>query len=274
MKFVIKSHKRVIAIENDTLAFLKKYDVPEESIFIFVSLDTDVIEYQKKYKNCNILKGDKGIIGIDNYIVNYFDEGSKYIYLNDDVRKIYKTGEKKKSELSKEEFWNLIDAMFDELEKKNYTYAGLYPCHSTMYMNQRPPIENLLRLIMDPFSAVINNKNIILNEFLVKNLSGDDFISNKSDFEKSLLHFLDRGGIARFNHFCISVKYCNDNGAGGYQGRDSQTELETAKQFKEKYIEYVSSYRLKKTGFSDIRFKKTLPFLPQVQVQVLPPPLD
>lgn len=255
MKFVIKTKDRVDGLRKDTYTMLSKYGVIEKDIYLFVSNDIDYDAYTDAYPDANVVLGAKGIVGIDNFIVNYFDEGDKYIYMNDDVSGIYKTGENKKVELTKDEFYKLIDDMFNQLDKYGFTFSALYPCDSTMYMNNAKEFTYDLCLCMDPFSAVINNKKIQLTEFLVQNENGDDFIGVKTDEEKSLLHFLDRGGVVRFNKYCIKVRYCNQNRAGGIIGRTPQTEIQTSQLFKSKYNDYVSSIRIKKSGFTSIRFK-------------------
>ena len=255
MKFVIKTKDRVDGLRKDTYSLLSKYGVSESDIYLFVSSNIDYDAYTEAYPDATIVLGAKGIVGIDNFIVNYFDEGDKYIYMNDDVSGIYKTGEKKKVDLTNDEFYKLIDDMFNQLDKYGFTYSALYPCDSTMYMNNAKEFMYDLCLCMDPFSAIINNKNIQLTEFHVYDEDGVDFVGDKSDVEKSLLHFLDKGGLVRFNKYCIKVKYCNQNRAGGIIGRTPQTEEQVCDLFKLKYEEYIKYVRMKKDGFSDIRLK-------------------
>jgi len=174
--------------------------------------------------------------------------------MNDDVSGIYKSGDKKRIELNKEEFNELINKMFDELEYNGYTFSALYPCDSVMYMNKSKEITYDLCLCMDPFSAIINNKEVKLTEFPVIDKDGSIFISDKSDWEKSILHYKSKGGLVRFNRYCIKVKYFI--GEGGYQGRNEITEKQTGDLFLKKYPEYVSGYKVKKGGYISLNLKR------------------
>ena len=42
-----------------------------------------------------MIKGPPGIAAIDNFIVDYFDEGEVYLYMNDDVSGMYEVVDKK-----------------------------------------------------------------------------------------------------------------------------------------------------------------------------------
>jgi hypothetical protein len=265
MYFVIKSKNRLEKIQKMTLTLLNKYDVPKEDIYIFVSNDKDYTEYIDKYAPMNVIKGDDGIVGIDNFIVNFFNEGEEYIYMNDDVSEIYRLHQDitedyepinpgKLVELNKGDFWYLIKKMFSELKVFGGTYAGLHPCKNIHYMTKSNEMTCDLCLCMDPFSAIINNKEIQLTEFIVKKEDGSDFIGESSDAEKTIQHFTSKGGIVRLNHYCIKVEYHTKE--GGYQGRTAQTEKLTAEALQEKYPKEVSSVKYKKNGTTSIVFKR------------------
>lgn len=254
MKFVIKSKDRLEKIEKMTLNLLRSYGVKDADIHIFVSDLKDYDDYKKKFPECNIIIGWKGIVGIDNFIVEHFEEGEKYIYMNDDVSEIYRLDDGKLKVLEKDEFNYLIDRMFLELRERDYSYSGLYPCKSSLYMAKQKEITTDLCLCMDPFSAVINNKDVILHNFVVKKEDGTEFQAESTDAEKTIQHFISKGGIVRFNHYCIKVEYHAKQ--GGYQGRTPMTEKLSAEALKEKYPNHITSVKYKKNGTTSIRLKK------------------
>ena len=218
MKYVIKSKNRLIKIEKKTLSLLRNYGVEDEDINIFVSDDKDLEDYKEKFNKCNIIKGDKGIVGIDNFIVNYFDEGEEYIYMNDDVSALFCLDENnKKKELDKSEFKYLVSKMFSELKLYGGSYCGIYPCNNNLFMSKCDEMTCDLCICMDPFSAIINNKEVQLTEFIVPKEDGTEFVGECSDAEKTLQHFKSKGGIVRLNHYCMNVEYYTKQ--GGYQGR-------------------------------------------------------
>jgi len=255
MKFVIKSKNRVEKIKKKTLTLLRSYGVKDEDIFLFVSNEEDHKNYSDNFKDCNIILGDDGIIGIDNYIVNYFKEGEQYIYMNDDVSAIYKLNEYQElQKLSSEQFWEMITIMFGELYYYGGSFACLFPCSNAVFMARASPINYHLCVCMDPFSAVINNKDIKLTEFIVKKEDGSYFTADVSDSEKAIQHFNSRGGIVRLNHYCIDVEYHSKE--GGYQGRTEMTERLSAEALFKMYPKEISNVRYKKNKTTSIIFKR------------------
>lgn len=249
MKFVIKSKNRVDKLNSMTYGLLKRYDVPDNEIYIFIT-NEDLENYKNNFINCNLIVAPNGIVNTDNFIVDYFDEDEKYIYMNDDVSKIYKLNENnKKNEINTEEFNNLVNKLFEEMIKDDVSYSGLYPCDSDMYMKNAPEISKGLVLIMDPFSAVINNKSIKLN------ICEDINDNYKTDFEKSIQHFICKKGLIRFNKYCLKVQYYG-NDDGGIVGRNAEIERINAEWMKYKYPEYITSINTKKNGNTSLRLKK------------------
>ena len=258
MKFVIKSKNRIKKLSEMTYALLKKYDVSDKDIYIFITQE-DLDKYSNTFTECNCIVAPKGIANTDNFIVDYFEEGENYIYMNDDVSKIFKLeGDaqiNKKYEINKEEFDNLINNLFEEMKKDDVSYGGLYPCDSAMYMKNAPKISKGLSLIMDPFSAVINNKEVKITEIPVEKEDGSIFIGDNSDAEKTIQHFISKKGLVRFNKYCLKVQYYG-NDAGGIVGRDAYTEKYTAEYIKDLYPEYITSINTRKNGNTSLRLKK------------------
>ena len=149
-------------------------------------------------------------------------------------------------------FSYLVKKLFSELKVDNLTNAGIYICDNIMFMRNADEITHDLCFITDPFSAVINNKNVILT------CDPKTRDNHKSDYEKSILHFADRGGVVRLNKYCLKVAR-NENSkgkGGGVLNRDKATDESNNEYMMNKYPEYISSIKIKKTGFSSIRFKK------------------
>jgi len=253
--FVVKSHERLERFYEKTYSkIILKYGFDLSKVYVFVSTDKDKTEYQEKYKEINIVKAPKGVAAVDNFITDYFDEGQKIIYMNDDVSTIlYLKGNglianevQKLVEINKDNLYIVIKECFRIMEKNNITYGGFYPVANDFYMkNSKGRFTFGLSLIMDPFSFVINNKKVRIT------------ISDKSDFEKSIQHFTYQGAILRCNFMALKVEYYGKK--GGFQGRDDITEWETANKMLNKYPDYISSVIVKKEGKTSLRFKKMKP---------------
>ena len=205
--------------------------------------------YQENFPYCNIILGPLGIVNIDNFIVDYFDEGERYIYLNDDIRGLYHAPDKKKI-IKIKDFWPLIETTFENMQLFNISYAGLNPVLNPYFMAGGKPIKYDICIITDPFSFVVNNKNIKLTKFHIdKNYNDNSF----SDYEKSILHFRDRGAILRMNHYAVDVLYFN---GAATSNRTKDNCLKTAHLMLEKYPSYISSIKNNKNGFFSLRMKR------------------
>lgn len=241
--YVIKSHQRVDRFYDKTYKeVILKYDFVLENVYVFVSLEEDVISYRKKYPLINIVKAPKGVAAVDNFITDYFLEGQKMIYMNDDVSGIVelKNENIKPSEITKEKLLLIVRAMFDRMKKNHITYGGFYPVPNHFFMKGKRITYDLC-LIMDPFSLIINNKKVRIS------------ISDKSDFEKSIQHFYYQNALLRYNHVSLKVEYYGTK--GGFQGRNAETERNSAKLLEAKYPEYVSGIKYKKDGKTSLRLK-------------------
>ena len=244
IKYVVKSHQRVDRFRLKTYnEIILKYNFNLKNTFVFVSTEEDYILYKEHYPEINIIKGPKGVAAIDNFITEYFAEGQKLIYMNDDVSGIYGVDDNlKKYKISLIELNNLINKAFDIMLENGITYGGLYPVLNTLFMSGGSDIKCDFGLIMDPFSFIVNNKNIVIS------------ISDKSDFEKSIQHFKDRGALLRFNRYSLNVEYYGKK--GGFQGRDKTSEIQTANELVKKYPYYCNSVNIKNEGKTSIRFNK------------------
>jgi|31_taG_2_1085359.scaffolds.fasta_scaffold02868_2 hypothetical protein len=239
--YVVKSHQRVDRFYDKTYKeVILKYGFPLERVYVFVSTDKDLELYRKKYKLVNIIKAPMGVAAVDNYITQYFDEGQKIIYMNDDVSGVQELHHGKLQPIEKSRFTNIITAMFSKMKANRITYGGFYPVPNPMFMPAKKMTYNLC-LIMDPLSLVINNKKIRIT------------ISDKSDFEKSIQHFVSQGALLRYNRIALKVEYYGK--IGGFQGRNAKTEAETALLMQKKYPEYIAGINTKKGGKTSLRLK-------------------
>ena len=254
MKFVIKTMDRAIELKQMTYAFLKKHGVEDKDIDLFVSKEKDVDYYNFMFPDCNIIKGPMGIVPIDNFIVDYYPEGEKYIYLNDDIKRLYYAPDKKSLRVI-DDFMPLVEETFKMMEDQDITYAGLNPVDNPYFMRAQPEFKYGLSIITDPFSFVINNKNIKLTQFYINDNYNDNSFS---DYEKSILHYLDKKKILRLNWYSVDVLYFN---GASTSNRTKENCQKTAELMMEKYPEYITSIKHNKNGFKSLRLKRLGPFI-------------
>lgn len=244
IKYVVKSHQRVGRFRQKTYnEIILKYNFNLKNTYVFVSTEEDYKLYQTHYPEINIVQGPKGVAATDNFITDYFPEGQKIIYMNDDLKGLYIVNENLKfNELSLEQCNDLINNSFNIMQENNISYGGIYPILNGMFMSGGDEIKFSFCFIQDPFSFCLNNKKIKLT------------ISDKSDYEKSILHFIDRGAIMRNNRYSMKVE--NYVKEGGFQGRNAITENKTAQDMVDLYPEYVSGFKTKDNGVTSLRLKK------------------
>tara|TARA_R110001606_G_C15225880_1_gene634575 strand:- start:89 stop:910 length:822 start_codon:yes stop_codon:yes gene_type:complete len=244
IKYVVKSHQRVEDFGSKTYnKIILKYKFNLKNTFVFVSLQEDVESYSLKYPEINIVKSPKGVAAVDNFITDYFGEGQEIVYMNDDLKGLYSVNDKLKfDELSLVECESLINNSFETMQENNISYGGIYPILNGMFMSGGEDIKFGFCFIQDPFSFCINNKKIKIT------------ISDKSDYEKSILHFRDKGALLRNNRYSMKVE--NYVKKGGFQGRNSITEKDTAEKMVSLYPLYVNNYKTKKNGVTSLRLKR------------------
>ena len=256
IKYCIRSHKRSEAIKNKTLSFLNYNNIPKKQIYIFVG-EEEIDTYKESLgSEYNILYGgSKGIAYCDNKITEYFDEDEKIVLMDDDIKEIYELfmrDQKEKnprndkrllpSNLRLLDFQLYIKDGFDLLETYNLTLFGMYPVCNSYFMKNTKPIELDLNFIIGRISGYLNKKDIIIK---------DDC---REDYERSILHFKNVGGVLRFNHTCCEAD--TYVGKGGLAESRTNEKMEQSVNYMLTTYPDIVSRKKCKSQYSEIRLKK------------------
>ena len=201
INIAIPSYGRSNTLAKKTLATLQRYNVPKDVIHIFV-IDEEYDAYFSVFKeDYKIIKGQRGIIAQRQFIRDYFEEGDKIIFMDDDIDD-FDFGGKSFDEFATE--------AYDTCKDNNAFIFGLYPVWNSFYRQKQKYMTTDLRFIIGAFYGIINRHGI---EYTLQNGM------LKSDVENTLMHWIKDGIVIRFNQYGIKTKMYSKGGLGGFKDR-------------------------------------------------------
>ena len=261
----IPSYKRPQTLKNKTMNILKKHNINPNKIYIFVSDK----EEKKIYKNeidskfyNKMVIGKPGIKNIRNFMPNYFKEGQKIFYMDDDIKEIYqnfnnnkiinKIGsnyDKKKNKLKvlKDLDKFILDA-FRIAQKLKIDNWGIYPVENPYFM--KPTSKNVDDYISTNLSYIIGFMTGVINNRKCEKRTIDD----KEDYERSIKYYLKDNGLLRFNNITCGTN-CYKEPGGMQIERTKKRVHDSAVYLTKKYSELCSLNTQKKSGYSEIRLR-------------------
>ena len=217
----IPSYKRHETLKKKTLRVLKEYNIPKQKIYVFVANQSEYDLYNEtldKNSYNKLVVGKPGIKEIRNFMANYFNEGQKIVYMDDDIGKVWQCKndvepyDKKNNKVYKMvSLKKFFDQAFKLSEKTGFHNWGVYPRDNPYFMkptNKRNPLNNYvsqdLKFLIGFMTGVINNREAELRT-----------IGDKEDYERTIKYYLKDGGVLRFNNVsCYTRCY---KVAGGIQ---------------------------------------------------------
>jgi len=217
----IPSYKRHETLKKKTLRVLKEYNIPKQKIYVFVANKSEYDLYNEtldKNSYNKLVVGKPGIKEIRNFMANYFNEGQKIVYMDDDIGKVWQCKndvepyDKKNNKVYKMvSLKKFFDQAFKLSEKTGFHNWGVYPRDNPYFMkptNRRTPLNNYvsqdLKFLIGFMTGVINNREAELRT-----------IGDKEDYERTIKYYLKDGGVLRFNNVsCYTRCY---KVAGGIQ---------------------------------------------------------
>ena len=230
--FAIPSYNRFETLKEKSLKFLTSNGVSLTDIYVFV-----VEEEYDLYNTlgCNVIKGEKGLKNQRNFIINYFDEGTSLICLDDDIESI---------DGLENPFLDFVNNTFELMKKEKCYLSGIYPCFNKFF--RKNTITTDLRFIIGCFYFVFNRKDMI----------EQDNFNNKDDYSRTIRHFIKDGCVLRYNNIAVKTKFYSKGGLGNFKDRLESSKIE-CELFKKKYDEYCR-LKIRKNGMSEIVLKKNI----------------
>ena len=242
----IPSYKRSKLIQEKTLKLLNKYNIDKSIIYIFVADDEEHEIYKLALPEYKIIVGELGITNQRNFIRNYFKEGDKVLFIDDDVEQVLELDRNDK--LVETPDLNLfINYAFDECIDKSIYLWGIYPVANPYFMKSRDKFNHKLSFIIGTLYGQIIRHSPDLNLNIL--------IQSKEDVLNSILHFKKDKILLRFDHHTIKTKFYNK--IGGLGGRRDLKDKLAAEYLESNYSNFGKLW-IRKDGRFEFKLKPNL----------------
>ena len=246
-KIAIPSYKREKTITNKTLNILIKHHINPKDVYIFLADENQKQNYlpylPKEFHDRIILNHCYGIKDVRNFMNDYFDEGEKILFMDDDLKDVLYLKNNKLESIENLDLF--IKLAFDLCYEKNCNIFSVYPVENAYFMDNS--IKRGLIYMMGGFMGVFNRKNLKVS------------VCDKEDFERSILYFLDSPyGCLRFNNVCCKTKGYTGIGGMNSFDRSYDTILKACDILLKKYPKYCSLNLKKKSNKPEIKLKNII----------------
>ena len=208
--------------------------VPHTLIHIFVVPEEEEL-YKQSCDGYKVIQGVKGLVNQRNFIYNYFPEGTKIVFIDDDVSGLLYLQET--APLTR-----TIELAFENAEKHHLRCWGIYPVCNKFFM--KPTMTTDLRYIVGALFGLIKRGPSLMN----------CPIDDKEDVWNSCAYYKADKGVLRLNFMAPVTRYFKEKG-GMQEYRTEQTIREGAVAVKDAFPEYCTMYVRKRTGNYEIRLK-------------------
>ena len=242
-EIAIPSYKRPDILREKTLKWLMEQGVYSHQILIFLRDKEEQKIYEESIGKAFRfhITGQTGIDSTRNYLREYYQESELdgVLFMDDDIENINDMGN-----TIHQPFLNLVEDFFIETLKRKLRLFSINLCNNPFYMKDQ--ITTTLRYCCGGFQGLIIDKS--------KPTIFCD-VGHFEDFQFTMEHFLQDGGVVRFDRYGITTKNYEKKGGicenlGGLEARQKEAEV-NAKYLVERY-EGMCRIKMKKIGY-DLR---------------------
>lgn len=208
----IPSYNRFELIQKYALTFLDAHDIYlDANIYVFAdprSYDK-YQELEREYTWLRVVRGKQGLCNQRNCIRDYFNNGQKIMYLDDDLR-----GLRQCKDFTKAINDEILDT-FALMDNHNVTLCGVHPTNNTYYASGKNQYG--FYFAVGCFYLEINIKHPLLYDYMK---SGTAYNSECEDFIRTFQHFKYCGQIMRNDNLAVIHKY--NHAKGGMNTSDAR----------------------------------------------------
>lgn len=239
VKYVVPSFQRPVIFRDQTYSFLKKHNISDSDIHLFLRSDDPYInDYMDRATGINFHITDvRGVGRTHNYITEYFDEGDFIVEIDDDLKELVDNERK-----PVKDFKSVVEGMLSRMVDEEISYGGTYQVANNKFMSGNPEYTTDLRYLLGCVRFRRIRKDIVLET------------NYAEDFENAILHFLRDGKILKNNWICPITKNYQDGGCKN-DGRDNETEKSDKVFLSTKYPKYCRLFQ-RKSGIWDLRIRE------------------
>ena len=136
-EIAIKTYQRPEELFKKTLSVLRKNNIPESKVTLFITDEEEQKKYESVLKDFNgsYVQCGFGIKNAVNTYRSYYPEGTRVLHLDDDLKGLVKKRENKLIQICNLDEY--INSMFDLTEKCRLKMWGVYSAANAYFMNDR-----------------------------------------------------------------------------------------------------------------------------------------
>ena len=227
---VIPSYNRSELIKKKTLNFIINNKLNDNTIYIFTPQIEEYNHSLIHYKNIYIIKCQIGLNNARNYIMKYFDLGTRLLILDDDIDNIIN--------LNNNDINLEIIKTFEIMEKENIKLGSINPTSNIYFSDKK--IKTGYYFCIGAFYFLINDKYYL------------DIEDTLEDYSRSISYYKKYGKVLRNNNLLLKTKY-NQLGGMYSEHRNNERTQQAIKLFLQ-YPEFI--LLRKKKDYLGIQLRK------------------
>lgn len=240
---IIPSYKRSKLLESKTLTLLQECKISPKNIYVVLANQNEKKIYQdildpKKYGH--IIIACKGLHKARNFINKRFPNGTKLIFMDDDIEFLNQLTYQDKDDQAKNKWERtnnlkmIISRGFTACDKHNCRLWGLYPVFNKFYMKKNMMVG--WPFVCGPLYGIINDHKLTLT------------LEELEDYQRTLQYCKADGNVIRFNDVTYKTQFHAPGGMLAHNEDRVKNSHKNVKKLKQIYPDIVVGDKLKPNG--------------------------